>query len=110
MVGAPPLTLTNAIIRRCTVAGVNSYFRYSHAFTASQVENCLVSDCQGAVYFEPNPAWGDNNGPVLIRSNLFLHVDYGIALVFSSAAHVDSLTCLNNEMVLTGAGGWGFYG
>jgi hypothetical protein len=110
MVGAPPRLLTNAVVRRCSVTGVLSQFlpRYSQAFSAIQVENCLVSDCLTAVYFEPNPSWGDSLGPVLIRSNQFINVENGIRLAFAAGAQFDSLTCLENEIVLRGAGGWAF--
>src|SRR5258708_11340201 len=47
--GPSPNTLTNAVIRRCTVSGVRTHFTYSHGFTASRVENCLVNDCHVAV-------------------------------------------------------------
>jgi hypothetical protein len=109
MARTPPHNLTNASIRNCTVAGVKSAFRYSHAFSTVNVEDSIVSNCQVAVYFEPNPAWGsDNVGRVLVRSNQFQQVDYGVWLSFAPAAQFDSLTCIGNEMVLTGAGGWGF--
>src|SRR5205807_8523898 len=104
----PPHSLTNAIVRRCTIAGVKSHFTYSHGFSATEIENCLVTDCGEAVYFEPEPAVVDNIGPVLIRSNQFLKVYNGISLSFPSSAQFDSVTCLGNEMVLNGAGGSGF--
>jgi len=104
---SPPHLLTNAVVRRCTVSGVKSHFRYSTAFSSIDVENCLVVDCQTGVYFEPTPP-GDNEGPVLVRSNQFLNVNYGVALAFSAAARFESLVCVGNEIVLTGAGGWGF--
>ena len=97
----PPNTLTNAVIRRCTVTGVKSRFITAQAFTATHVENCLVTDCSYGVYFEPNPAWGDNIGPVLIRSNQFLNVENGVALAFYPGAKFDSITCIGNEIVVT---------
>jgi hypothetical protein len=65
-----------------------------------QVENCVVVDCGEAVYFEPTVS--DNVGPVLIRSNLFLNVSGGVYLLLHPGASFDSITCLNNEMVLSG--------
>ena len=106
--GPAPHLLTNAVVRGCTIAGVKSYFRYSTAFSAIHVENCLVDDCQSGVYFEPNPSWGDNFGPVLVRSNRFLNVQSGVDLTFAAGAKFDSLTCLKNEVVLAGTAGWGF--
>src|SRR5206468_3954820 len=74
----------------------------SHATMGLRVENCLVVDCGEAVYFEPTE--GENVGPVLIRSNLFQNVANGVFLLMHPAATFDSITCLNNEMVLTGGG------
>jgi hypothetical protein len=108
LVGTPPNLLTNAVVRRCTVAAMRPYFRYSQAFAATHVENCRVSDCGTAVYFEPNPAWGDNVGQVLIRSNQFVNVNNGVFLVFAPSARFDSVTCIENEIVLAAAGGWAF--
>jgi hypothetical protein len=108
LVGTPPRLLTNAVVRRCTVTGMRPYFRYSQAFTATHVENCRVSDCGTAVYFEPNPAWGDNVGPVLIRSNQFVNVNNGMFLVFAAGAQFDSVTCIENDIVLAFSGGWAF--
>jgi hypothetical protein len=107
--GAPPDSLTNAVVRRCTVEGLKNHFTYSQAFTATHVENCLVTDCQRAIYFEPNPGIWDNIGePVLIRSNRFMNVDNGVHMLLYPAAHFDSLTLYGNEMILSGAAGWGF--
>jgi hypothetical protein len=103
-----PHILTNAIVRGCRILGVRSYFAYATGFTALDVENCLVSDCGAAVYFEPDPSLVDRVGPVLIRSNQFLNVNNGVYLGIHSAGRFDSLTCLGNEIVLAGAGGWGF--
>jgi hypothetical protein len=108
MLSNPLFPVTNAIVRRCTVSGVKPFFRYSHAFTATHVENCLVRNCQVGIYFEPNPIWVDNVGPVLIRTNEFLDVDSGISLGFAAGAQFDSITCLGNQIVLSGWGGWGF--
>ena len=108
VLGVPPHSLTNAVVRHCVVTNVASRFRYSHAFTATHVENSFVGDCNVGVYFEPNPLWGDDVGGILVRSNSFFNVDYGVALLFAPAAQFDSVTCIANEVLLTGAGGWAF--
>ena len=109
VIGVPPHPLTNAVVRRCTVSGVKAHFRYSHGFAASHIEDCLVSDCQTGVYFEPNQTWGDSVGSVFVRNNKFLNVDNGVQLIFAAAAQFDSLTMIANEIVLNGgAGGWAF--
>jgi len=104
----PPRSLTNATVRRCTVADVKPYFTYSHGFSAIHIENCVVTNCGEAVYFEPEAGFDDNVGPVLVRSNKFVNVDNGVYLLFHPAAAFDSLACLDNEIVLNGRGGWGF--
>ncbi len=107
LLAKPPNSVTNGVVRRCTVSGVRSHFTYSHAFAAVQVENCLVDDCVNGVYFEPD-AHLDDIGPVLVRSNQFLNVNSGVFMLSHASAKFDSLTCLNNEIVLSGTGGWGF--
>ncbi len=106
--GAPPHTFTNAIVRNCTVADVRPHFVYSHGFTAKQVENCVVTNCGNGVYFEPDPAGADDVGAVLIRSNRFLNVINGVYLLTHASGQFDSLTCIGNEVVLSGLAGWGF--
>ena len=108
VVGFPPHGLTNAVIRGCTIAGLSPYFPVSQGFTAVHVENCLVSDCRTAVYFEPNPGWINNVGPVLLRSNLFLNVGSGVSMLFYPSAQFGSVTLLGNEIVLAGGVGAGF--
>jgi hypothetical protein len=100
----------NSVIRRCVVAGVQSYFSYSHAFGAHLIENCIADDCQVGVYFEPDPNNPDSVGPVIIRSNLFNNVERGISADFHANGRLDSIICIGNEMVLTGTGPreWGF--
>jgi len=62
VVGFLPHNLTNAVVRSCTIASLRSYFPVSQGFAALHVENCLVSDCQKAVYSSPMPIglamWG----------------------------------------------------
>ncbi len=100
-------SLTNGIIRRCTVSGLRSHFAISQAYSGVQVENCVASNCNKAVYFEPGQASWDAVAPVLIRSNQFLNVDNGVYLLFHPSSGFYSLTCLDNEIVLSGGGGWG---
>ena len=94
--------LTNAVVRRCTISGLRPWFAYSQAVAASRVESCLVVDCSVGVYFEPTP--GEIVGPVLVRSNLFQDVLRGVFIQTHPGAAFDSITCLNNEFVLTGGG------
>jgi hypothetical protein len=103
----PPDTLTNAIVRRCTVAALRPHFGTSQAFSAVHVENCIVEDCSLGVYFEPFPPHGDDLGPVLVRSNRFVNVDSGVFILDHPGGQFDSLTCLDNEIVLAGHKGWG---
>ncbi len=101
--GTPAVSLTNAVIRRCRVTGMRPYFPlYSQAMSSIHIEDSYVSECSRAVYFEPERAVLDNYGPVLIRSNQFINVDAGVFLSFHSDAKFDSLTCLDNEIVLSG--------
>ncbi|HEY5911219.1 MAG TPA: LamG-like jellyroll fold domain-containing protein, partial [Verrucomicrobiae bacterium] len=103
--------LVNAAVRRCTVAGVRSYFTYSHGITAPLVENCLVDDCEAAVYFEPDAkGWTDSIGPVLIRTNQFRNVVLGISVDFHPEAHFDSLACQDNEITLSATASTQRYG
>ena len=104
----PPNTLTNAVIRRCTVTGMRSRFGYSHAFSAAHVEDSLVEDCGVAVYFEPDSDAADDLGHIFIRSNRFINVNYGLDVVSHPGAEFDAITFLDNEIILNGTGGWGF--
>ncbi len=105
--GYPPHLMTNAIVRNCTVTDMRSHFGYSHAFSSVHVENCRVTDCRNGVYFEPD-ASTDDVGPVLIRSNQFLNVNNGVQIAFHGSAQFDAITCLENEIVLSDARGYGF--
>jgi hypothetical protein len=109
IVGQGSGSLINAIVRGCTVTGVGSHFAYSHAFGANHIENCVVEDCGFATYFEPDPALGTSSiGPVLIRSNLFLNVSFGVSVDSHPGGRFDALTCIGNEMVLRGSGTAGY--
>ena len=55
----------------------------------------------------PEAGFDDNLGPVLVRSNKFVNVDNGVYLLSHPAAEFDSLTFLDNEIVLNGRNGWG---
>jgi hypothetical protein len=107
MAANPPDTLTNAVIRRCTVANLRPHFRTSQGFYAIHVENSVVKDCTIGVYFEPDSTWIDDVGPVLIRSNVFINVDQGLWVLSHPDARFDSITYLDNEIILAGRGGWG---
>jgi len=104
---SPPDNFTNAVVRRCKVERIKPNFTYSHAFSAVDVENCFVQDCQIGVYFEPD-GQTDNVGSVLIRSNQFVNVDHGVFLLFHPGNKFDSLTCEGNEIVLSGVPGGGY--
>jgi hypothetical protein len=107
LAGNPTIVLTNAVIRSCTFSGLRPYFLYSQAMGATHIENCLVMDCSRSVYFEPDPAGLDVIEPVLIRSNRFINVDSGVYVATHPSAHIDSIACLDNEIVLAGRNGWG---
>jgi hypothetical protein len=107
LVANAPDTLTNAVIRRTTVSGLREHFTYSHGFSATHMEDCLVQECGAAVYFEPDPAGASDVGPVLVRSNRFVNVESGVYVQDHPAAQFDSITCLDNEIILAGSRGWG---
>ena len=108
-VGNDRLRLTNTVIRRCTVANLKPYFTYSEAFGAVHVENSVATNCGRGMYFEPAPHdGGDYVGPVLVRSNLFTHVERAIDFSPHSLSQFDSIACIRNEIVLTTGVGWAF--
>jgi hypothetical protein len=107
MAGHPTATLTNAVVRQCTFSGLRPYFTTSQATTASHVEDCVVTDCNLGVYFEPDPADQDVLDPVIIRSNRFVNVDSGVYVATHPAARFDSITCSDNEIILAARRGWG---
>ncbi len=107
MAAHPPDALTNAVIRRCTVAGVKSPFAYSHAMSATHVEDCFVDDCEVGVYFEPNVGDFQSLGPVVVRRNQFVNVDFGMFFLHHAGAQFDTVTYTGNEIVLSEGGGWG---
>lgn len=101
-------SLTNAVVRRCTVRGIGSHFPHgSHAFCAIHVENCMVDDCGEGVYFEPDFNI-DYLGPIMVRSNLFVNVDQGLLLRFHAGRQFGPITFIGNEIVLARRGGWAF--
>jgi hypothetical protein len=101
-------SLTNAVIRRCTVRGLRPHFRYSHGFGANLVEDSVVEDCGEAIYFEPDHAI-DDLGPVLVRSNRFVNVDHGFLIRFHPGRQFGPITSVGNEIVLAEQGGGGFF-
>jgi len=102
MIGNQYVSLTNAVARGCIVTDLRPYFAYSQGISATHIVNCLVSNCAGAVYFEPDRAAWDSVGAVLIQSNQFLDVDFGVLVKSHPGARFDSITCLDNEIVLSG--------
>ena len=86
---------------------MRSRFGYSHGFSAVHIENCLVEDCDAAVYFEPDPKGAEALGYVFVRSNRFVNVDYGLHVNSHPMAEFDSITFLDNEVVLNDGSGWG---
>jgi hypothetical protein len=66
-----------------------------------------VVDCNLAVYFEPDPTIVDTTDPILIRSNRFVNVDSGVYVATHPSAKFDSITCSDNEIILSGRNGWG---
>src|SRR5262249_25240488 len=109
LAGNPPDTLTNAIMRRCTVKGMRPYFYYSHGMETTYIEDSQVIDCQIGVYFEPNTFDYQSFGPVVLRRNKFLNVDYGLQMLYHPGATFDSILFQNNEVALEEGIGWGFY-
>jgi len=103
----PPNRLTNAVVRRCTVRGLKRHFQYSNGIAASVVEHCVVDDCKIGVYFEPDAGNIDDVGSILIRSNLFNNVTFGFYVQHHARSCFDTLTGLDNEIVLDGSGGFG---
>ena len=108
LIGSPRVQLTNAIIRRCSMLGLKPRFGYSHATMAMHVENCLVIDCEVAVYHEPDPSLVDSVGATVVRSNQFVRVDFGVYVSTEASAVFDSIVCMDNEIVLSDYPGWGF--
>lgn len=108
IIGQSSGRLLNTTVRRCTVSGVRPWFSYSHGFGAGCIENCRVDDCEVGVYFEPNPEGFDSPGPVVVRSNQFVNVVFGISVDFHPRAHFESLLCAGNEIVLDSATPQGF--
>lgn len=105
LIPTAPSTLTNAVIRRCTVKGLKQHFPLSQGISGIQIENCLVEDCHFGAYYESTPT--ANYGPVLIRSNRFVNVNHGVNLASSAGSRLDSFTLLDNEIVLSSAYGGG---
>lgn len=101
-----PHTLTNALVRRCTVTGMRSHCFSSAGMAATRIENCRVEDSHIGSYWEPTAT--DNFGPVLIRSNRFVNVTHGIFVGSRPDSRLDSFTLMNNEFILSGLGGTAF--
>jgi hypothetical protein len=110
LVGDGAAQLRNAVVRRCTVRGLRSRFTYSHAFSATLVEDCQVEDCGAGVYFEPNAGGLQSVGPVVVRRNQFKNVAQGIYLLMLPGAAFDSILAHDNQVLLTPgvANAWGF--
>ena len=102
-----PSRYTNAVVRRCTFDDLK-VFPYSHALSTMHAENCIVTDCDVAVYYEPDGLEFGVVEPSLFRSNRFINVNSGIYLNFHPGAQLDSMICMGNEIVLSAANGWGF--
>ena len=98
-----PHTLTNAVVRRCTVSGMRNHCYSSAGIAATRIENCRVEDVHIGSYWEPTAT--DNFGPALIRSNHFVNVTHGIYVGSRANSRLDSFTVMDNEFVLSG-----FYG
>jgi hypothetical protein len=101
-------SVTNTVVRRCTIRGIDPHFSVSNGARANFVENSLIQDCNMGIYFEPDSRIADDYGAVLIRSNQFLNVSSAVNLVMYPGSRFGSMTCVANDMVLNGRGGWGF--
>jgi len=97
----PEQAISNTVVRRCTIGPLRAFAPTTQAFQAVDVEECLVTNCTTALYFEPEVGPGQSVGPVLLRSNRFVDVSRGMYLNFHPGTHFDSVTLLNNEMVLS---------
>ncbi|HEX6909953.1 MAG TPA: hypothetical protein VF142_06150, partial [Longimicrobium sp.] len=106
LVPEAPNTLTNAIVRRCTVTGLMPHFPLVNALNAVHLEDSRVEDAHIAAYYEPY--YGDQFGPVLLRSNRFSNVRQGVVVSSYPGVQSDSLVMLGNEIVLQGSGGYAF--
>ena len=95
-----PHTLTNAVVRRCTVTGMRNHFHTAQGIQATRTEHCLVEDCHIGSYYEPTPT--DNYGYVLIQSNRFINVTHGLYVGSRADSKLDSFTLMHNEFVLSG--------
>ena len=102
-----PSRYTNGAVRRCTFDDLK-LFPYSHAASAMHLENCLVRDADVAIYYEPDGHQFGVTEPALYSSNQFINVNFGLYVNSHPGAQVDSLTCIGNEVVLSGTPGWGF--
>jgi hypothetical protein len=100
MLAVDPLVLTNAKVSHCTFSNVKSYFSYSHAMQAVNVDHCLVSDLQNGIYFEPDSTNGAHVGTVTLRDNKFYNVDNGIYLYMHAGTHFGTITAIGNEISL----------
>jgi hypothetical protein len=109
----PPFTYSNAVIRNCRVMDFRSAFVGVQAFSASQVENSYVTNCDVGVYFEP--ALPGAGAPALdyaiIRSNRFDYVAAGVVSAFHNGAsnqpqlRFGNLIIEKNEIILSPAFG-----
>jgi hypothetical protein len=102
-----PFRYTNAAVRRCTFDDLK-VFPYSHAASTLHLENCIVRDADVAIYYEPDGHQFAVTEPAFFSSNQFINVNYGLYVNSHPGAQVDSLTCIGNEVVLSGILGWGF--
>jgi len=101
-------SLTNTVIRRCTIRGLGEHFPgASQGIGANVVENCLIERCGMALYYEPDSAI-DDIGSIVIRSNRFVNVQRGVWIQFHPGRRLGPMTFTDNEVVLSPAGGMGF--
>ncbi len=100
--------MTNTMVRRCSVSGLRPYFTFSQGYYAVNVQNSVASECSKAVYFEPEFGSTEIDTPVLIRSNRFINVQRAVYFFSHASTVFDSITILNNEMVLTPGNAAGF--
>jgi hypothetical protein len=108
MSGAGVNSISNAVIRRCVVRGVNSHFVYSHAYSALHIENSVAEDCSDGATYEPEAGVSFPQPPILIRSNSFINVGTGIGILTHPRSIYNSMVILDNDIALTTSEGWGF--
>jgi hypothetical protein len=95
--------LTNSGFINCLIADPQTLFGWTNGFSALSVQNCVVSGCGAAVYFEiGNPvSYGQSS---LIQSNYFTNVVCGLLVNYNEVSQypmaVGPITLVSNIIAL----------